>query len=136
MTDLLTDLTNATEGSRDLSDRVLLALDWSYAGPAKDHPFRDPSGRVIGSITSLPNPTVNLQDAVDLVARGWWLTIEDMRRGKDGKYCHAKLTRDADIAGRDLDDWESLEIEARNYLNPACAVCAAVLQAREEDART
>lgn len=67
MTDLITRLEQAKEGSRELSDEVLLALGWktgigTHADFTKFHaPDGSPASR------DRPDPTTNLQDAVDLV---------------------------------------------------------------------
>ena len=77
MTDhkLIRDLEKAREGSRELSDRVLLACGFSYIG---DGPY--PVGVWLHAkrgikfrYHELPDPTRNLQDAVD------WVVPEDMR---------------------------------------------------------
>ena len=101
MTDLLTDLTNATEGSRDLSDRVLLALGWEKSSELYDIWLKPrPNSQFVHHS---PNPTVNLQDAVDLIPDGQLYTVGTFPRGGDpfasvgtGKlYCNANAPTDA-----------------------------------------
>ena len=75
-TDLIRDLEAATEGSRELSDRVLLACGWAVHKASELTPtwFVDPTGkRHIHSLSqglrvgTLTDPTRSLDDALALV---------------------------------------------------------------------
>lgn len=87
---LLADLERATDGSRDLSDQVLLAAGWRVERP-RDCGVKDQSGDCFGCGNKVPakgecavpqsnwnwtprnrpNVTENLQDALLLVPEGW-----------------------------------------------------------------
>lgn len=67
---LMSRLRDAAEGSRELSDEVLLALGWKRA-PS----WRSPDGKVFPH--AIPNPTVSLDDAVALVGTKYQWTIEE-----------------------------------------------------------
>ena len=68
MTDptLISDLERATEGSRELSDRVLVALGWKHISTKSIHWWINAAG-IECAPPDRPNPTVNLQDAVEMV---------------------------------------------------------------------
>lgn len=59
-TDLISRIEAATEGSRELSDECLLAVGWQKHYPG----MLRPDGHVI-PLHELPDPSQNLQDAVD-----------------------------------------------------------------------
>jgi len=67
MDDLIGALEAATEGSRELSDRVLMACGWVRKSVFEFTP-PDRGGR---NYDFCSDPTRNLQDAVDLVPTGW-----------------------------------------------------------------
>lgn len=73
MPDLIADLEAASEGSRELSDRCLTAVGWTY----HNKPFWCYPNR--------PDPTRNLQDTVDvMVPKGapWSISQSDDRDDK------------------------------------------------------
>ena len=75
MTDLITKLENAEKGSRELSSEVLVACGWTYdekrpAGAGHTGWYLPNGGALFTLHTHLffaPDPTRNLQDAVNLV---------------------------------------------------------------------
>ena len=67
MTDLLSRLQQASEGSRELSDEMLLACGWKIGEGSW---FIDPSGSKFLP-DDRPDPTRSLDDAVALVPEGW-----------------------------------------------------------------
>lgn len=76
---LIADLKNATEGSRKLSDRMLLACGWFWC-PTGDHekPFDKwtaPNGDHYSPTEAHPSPTENLGDAVALLSKERWWTL-------------------------------------------------------------
>lgn len=73
MTDLLQALTKGP-GSRELSDRVLLSWGWGY----RNGGWSDPHGEFVchqDAYALRPDPTRNLQHAVDGVPEGWFWTV-------------------------------------------------------------
>ena len=101
---LIAELESAQEGSRALSDEVLLALGWKREqvslSPPGLHSWKMPDGTWA---EGLPDPTRDLQDIVDLVPERWGWSISDTGSGliyqKDkipGEYGHPIL---ADIDG-------------------------------------
>lgn len=76
---LISKLEKAKEGSRAMSDGVLLVLGWTQSKP--DHwkigelAWKIPQGEWAGQP---PDPTRDLQDAVDLVPEGW--IVADLRQ--------------------------------------------------------
>jgi len=80
MTTLLTQLETAQEGSRELSDAMLEELGWRQDHDADPTWYertlwRKPDGSL--HLEPDPDPTRNLQDAVDLVPDGWGWQIQD-----------------------------------------------------------
>ncbi len=71
---LIAELEQAQEGSWQLSDEVLLALGWKIGKPRRAWaPNRD---FYFGN--QIPDPTRNLQDAVDLVPEGHPWTLDSI----------------------------------------------------------
>ena len=86
---LIARLEKAEEGSRALSDEVLVALGWTRSskatvaytsgGDRRVDGWGDPSGVWYGlSANSRPDPTENLQDTVDLVPDGHPWTLDSI----------------------------------------------------------
>ncbi len=123
MTDLLTALTDATEGSRELSDRMLLS--WGWEPPKLDdistdyYPFWV-FNRQTWTNGLQPDPSRNLQDALDGVPEGWqW----DVR--------HAEFPQTRPTAFCWPSGQRSGHANAAN--TPALALCIAIEKARQED---
>lgn len=130
--ELIAELERAEEGSRELSDKVLLAAGWQRLtkGAAKqpgDTGWRMPDGAPLYSthphLFGAPDPTRSLDAALTLVPEGWiWrcdggsgsgfaVIGKPTAKGNFGlphKYCAGAMT-------------------------PALALCIASLRAREEE---
>lgn len=81
MSDLLDRLQNATEGSRQLSDHVLLELGWTFKQweqRRKKVPYDwiTPDGQGVVEYGKQPDPSRNLQDAVSLRPAAEGLSIK------------------------------------------------------------
>lgn len=138
MTDLIERLETAESGSRELSDEVLLALDWTYAlkssaitgsGGGDIEMWHSPAGLMHHG--PRPSPAESVDDALSLVPDGYWLTLQRSKSVGHPPQCHAKLYGDADTLDRDMEDWEEYEYVANNFATPALALCAAILRAHE-----
>ena len=71
-------------GSRELSDECLLAVGW-HVGMVDGTPtWRDPNGQV-WVYRGRPDPSQNLQDALDWMVPGRGLMYLNIRRYSDGK---------------------------------------------------
>ena len=124
MTDLLSELEQATNGSRELSDKVLLAIGWQFPDDW------EPKGLSHGNLVSpngetishhlRPNPTENLQDALELVPEGWYPVLEPYINDADLVVYCADLFRP---------NWG--EREPCRAHTPTLAFCIATLKARE-----
>lgn len=111
LSDLIARLEAATEGSRELSDEVLVAL-WV----TRDDGWVKPNGDVC-EWGDEPNCTESLDDALGLVPEGWGWMVE----GRHGKgQATVYLTGD--------EHWPLLAAAT-----PALALCAAILRAKEAD---
>lgn len=112
MTDLIERLSAATEGSRDLSDEVLVACGWKerhdrlWETPDKE--WCHPDDR--------PNPTVSLDDALRLVPEGWIAYLE---------VCPAPYPSYATILYEPRNKWHGEAATA------PLALCIAILRAKE-----
>ena len=121
---LLTDLQSATEGSRELSDRMLLACG-EYTLDA-DGCYRDYQGYA-RAMVGRPNPTQNLQDAVSLVPEGTWYW-HIRKHSSSGRRHDAIVTlrKPGETADR-------CQFQAR-HRTPAIALCIAIIKAMEAKA--
>lgn len=138
MDDLIAELERAEEGSRELSDKALLASGWTY-GPyqysgksfsTSGEGWIKPGGEpwMLGA-DSRPDPTRNLQDALGLVNGAWW---------------EVRQTHSADSPIRHFGGNEGM-FSARvgnawgepghlgKHNKPALALCIACLKAREAE---
>ena len=121
-TALIAKLEKAPEGSRALSDEVLLALGWTqYRMPnwkAGRLAWKKPDGR--GAGPEAADPTRNLQDVVDLVPEGWFWRV--------GVYSNRRpsaIITKAD--GVPPTKWSY----APDAATPTLALCIAILRAME-----
>lgn len=115
MTDLLTQIQNATGGSRELDVEIGEACGYmraSQIGPYRRYRALHPNGRTI----DLPHFSTNIQDVVSLVPRdatAWSLNVEDGQ-------CQALIFRDGDgVIGRG------------DAPTPALALCEAIIKAHQ-----
>ena len=120
MTDLIKRLEEAAEGSRRLSDEVLLACGWElfydYADRRKvPYDWKTPDGRIVG-YGEQPDPATSIDDALTLIPEGWALT--NMRAIKD-HFCVC------------LDNKPECTVVCGSGKTIALAICAAALRARE-----
>jgi hypothetical protein len=142
MLDLISRLESAAEGSRELSDDVLLACGWekTFDGVACDY-WAPPhtAGRVYSD--NRPSPTESVDDALELVPEGW--TWCGSGYDEDGGYSDTTDFRKPYmcIAGpmeeRGGDFYEPPEPHRETHearaATPALALCAAILRATTED---
>ena len=138
MTDLkslIAELEQAKEGSRELSDKVLLACGWRYekiadgvgfsGKPRQQDTWIDPTGvpwtRSVKS--KRPSPTESLDDAMTLVLECSYIdmTIEPVREDCD-RVCLAVIRIDNDTRF------------SGTSTTPALTLCIAALKARIEAA--
>lgn len=131
MNDLMAQLEAAREGSRELSDQVLLAVGWFVdtmtvqgCGVKEVEIWCCPDGAGAGSYETArrPNPTRNVQDAIDCVvpAKCSW----EVRENKFTNEGHAWV-------------YDPNDNELRTYGKstvPALAFCIACLRAQENTA--
>lgn len=112
MTDLIERI-KAGPGSRELSDKCLLAVGWVFRDNGRDLArWISPRGEVWEPYEQ-PNPSQNLQDAID------WMVPEDAQWSMDAR---------AEAAIAYVGPTNENEGDA---LKPALALCAAALRARE-----
>ena len=123
MTDLIRDLEDATEGSRELSDRVLLACGWANIVTA--------TGDVLWRLPPSeewkfppPNPSQSLDDALALVPEGWWYSL----RSPNDIVPYDKF----EFSIQPPSQTAAFAVEADGSTAPL-AVCLAVLKAQEQD---
>jgi len=109
MTDLITRLGSAAEGSRELSDEVLRAMGWRNTWPMK-------------SDGGKPDPTRSVDDALALVPDGWH-TGSAFERGSRGRWLW--------VLGRGGGDHRD-DTTGRGD-TPALALCAALLRMKENE---
>ncbi len=113
---LIKRLEEAKEGSRELSDEVLVALGWRIGkprrawAPNRDFYFDD----------QVPDPSRNLQDAVDLVPEGW---AGGGRLVGEPPYAMELLNTNEDESG--------FVNSSANTPAPALALCIAILRTME-----
>ena len=122
---LIAELEAAKEGSRTLSDKVLLACGWSYE-PNRYGPggpqwgggglWTDPLGIGTAASDPRPSPTESLDAALTLVPDGWAVELTG-EKGSQG--WGVRLTSDASQETMGL------------ALTPALALCIAALKARD-----
>lgn len=128
MTNALIEELQAGPGSRELSDRVLLALGWRKVlrDAADDDPNQhpvtilfSPENQGYGVNTNYhwtgrqrPDPSRNLQDAVDLVPEGMLFAVG---LSEDGPYCQWEVHNHCDDGLAPT---------------PALAICIAIIKAR------
>lgn len=80
----------------------------------------------------VPHFTGSLDVAGMLVPDGWLTTLHiHENRSVKRAVCHAELTHDADMTGRDLNIDAPYDVEAINAPNAAIALCTAALKARK-----
>lgn len=127
LTSLIARLESAGEGSRELSDAVLVALGW-VRSPDRDEPgfveddWIDPEG---GRWWPAPDPAVSLDDALALVDEGWQWLLRGL--GWYGQRPAAKLEF---IVSDATDGMRTIWGKAAT---PALALCAAILRAKGTD---
>ena len=111
---LISELEAAKEGSRALSDEVLTACDaWERTA--------------VGEI--FPDPTGNLQDAVDLVPEGWGgCRVIEERTGRGRAFIGPA---GAAPSGQAWAGYEVKNGEPINIATPALALSIAILKAME-----
>ena len=110
MTDLIPKLEAAPEGSRELSDEVLLAFGWTHDGEY----WLDANNTNRCKFDAALDPTRSIDDIVALVPEGWFGEI------RFGKIAWAWLR----LGEGDL-------IRAYDIATPALALCIACLEAQE-----
>ena len=134
---LIAELESAKEGSRELSDRVLLACGWRYekikrgigfsGKPKLEDAWLDPT-RVpwTGAVKSKrPSPTESLDDAVAVVPEGWeW--------GIGSGWSHKSAARPpiAQLVYLDMSTGKQTTI-TENGNTPVLALCIAALKTRD-----
>ena len=116
---LIAALERAEEGSRELSDEVLLALGWGTRLEFTREVWVAPSG---DSSKHRSDPTRNLQGAVDLVPEGmdWW----EVGKVRDKPFMGRGTHRAA------IGKWGEPE-HYQHAMSPALALCVAILRAVE-----
>ena len=121
--ELVTELEQANEGDRELSDQVLRALGWKLKqlslSPPGMHGWQAPDGKWPGDP---PDPTRSLDDAVDLVPEGMGWSIEDTGYGL--------IYRKAKIEG---EAGHPILAETNGYggIAPSIGICILILKAVE-----
>ena len=111
---LITELEKAEEGTRALSDEVLLLSGWSVESQLSGHMWVTPDGGYLERDLDRPHPTGNLQDAVNLVPEGeWWSLCVNL---DDREICEAEV-------GGCSGDNQGLAA------TPALALCICILKA-------
>jgi hypothetical protein len=142
LSDLITKLEAATEGSRELSDEVLLACGWVREGtrdPRLDC-WRDPQGNVYdhwndphGRATQVvprPSPTESIDAALTLVPDDWGYVSVSMLRGGSSEAFMLEKDYSPPGDGHIDDEW-SQWLEKAFHTSPALAICIAALKAIE-----
>lgn len=127
--DLIERLVLAEEGSRELSDEVLLALGWrqymsgtaASAALAWGYMYWS-NGNRVWTEDSRPSPTTNLQEAVNCVPEGWVLLRLEQLPEPAG-YCASLAATGKGAHGENL----ACGNVAEGF---ALALCAAILRAR------
>jgi hypothetical protein len=121
--DLLRDLETAEAGSRELSDRVLLALGWMKDDYA---PWLRPDGVYLNPRNGGCNPTEDLNACVALVPEGWaWLV---QRVDAPGHASSADLW----IPAQRTQGLKKERARA-DAATPALAFCAALVRAKQSE---
>ena len=121
---LIQELERAKEGSRELSDKVLLACGWEReAGGTTNNNvifWRAPGSHWIAAGGGLPSPTENLQDVLRMLPSGWAgeVTVSLANRPQKANLWNGKFAPC------------SKETEGHGA-TPALALCIAALKARE-----
>lgn len=125
MTDILSQLERATEGSREISDGVLLVCGWKHrqsdfsevweAPDGKRYDYEDSPGLKVRPFPDRPDPSRNLQDAVSLVPEGREWSVTYLWEGRCGATCGRYH---ADFKGE----------------TPALALCIAIIKASKAEA--
>ena len=122
---LIAALERAEEGSRELSDEVLLALGWGTRLEFTREVWVAPSGN---SSKHRPHPTRNLQAAVDLVPEGWGWAAAELDQGEPSAVLtnrEPQLKPGTFDANPDKKDFRS------KAATPALALVIAILKAVE-----
>lgn len=126
--DLISRLETAAEGSRELSDEVLLALGWSDNDDEIEGYWIPPEGGRWGDRGERPDPTRSIDDALGLMLDGWW--VHHIHEARDIETWRANYRFNAKIC------------PPKNLTSPAfpsngstipLAVCAALLRAKEAE---
>lgn len=152
MTDLLTDLRAAKEGSRELSDQVLLAWGWTTTkvgmlaitggGGGEDTVWVSPTGALT---QHRPSPTESVDDALAGVPEGWAVTILAHWVGLASENPHQQVTvalrspdaqykiADAPNQGGDYSEWliKGRDAHAIQQATIPLAICIATLEAEK-----
>ena len=133
MKDLITKLEAATEGSRELDEKVLRAVGWFTTDEdAPGYPdgtltiWHKPNGEAL-TILRLPQPTRSIDAALTLVPEGWLWSVH---KGCD----HYGMPIDQSLERYSAEVGECLErMRAKWYwaATPALALNIAVLKARQ-----
>jgi len=117
MTDLKTRLAQATEGSRELSDEMLLAC--GAESPSRAHPYHWilPNGNAV-LVGLRPDPSRSVDDVLALVPEGYDVDLKSARHR----------------AGWRVNLWEKDgTVWSADLAAPALALCLALLEAQEAD---
>jgi hypothetical protein len=130
-TALIAELEAAEKGSRELSDRVLLALGWVT--------FREygfiwwgKNKRSSGPEDDRPSPSESLDDVLAMVPEGWqWTGSNRAPKPHAGRaYIHNRELHFTGLGAAPNPAYRGFEATAAT---PALALCIVILQAKEAD---
>lgn len=123
--DLIQDLEKAETGSRELSDRMLLAFGWANK-TIEDMPYIywiNPSGQQIGRFHfDRPSPTESVDDALALVSEG--LRVHEFQQGDDDRWRCWIVAKHGSGGNSGRSEFGSTS---------AVTVCIAILKAKEKE---
>ena len=131
---LTADLEKAPEGSRDLSDRMLLANGWIKNPPGIRGIgwWQLPNGKHLHQ-SRLPDPSRSVDAALQLVPEGWdWMLFSNgvarlYRNGPEfGEVCRSLANNETPRPPQDK------HVGASESGDPALALCAAICRALME----
>jgi hypothetical protein len=114
--DLLRDLETAEAGSRELSDRVLLALGWMKDDYA---PWLRPDGVYLNPRNGGCNPTEDLNACVALVPESYAVGLE--------------IDMEGNATARLRAPWDLSPFKGHSLATPALAFCAALVRAKQSE---
>ena len=133
MTDLIARLEAAPEGSRELSDEVLLAVGWEHidTGDVREEQWVSPGGMYF-IVSPRPDPTRSIDDALKwMVPEGWsvanlWQAFKS--KPTNQPWWGAKLRRD--------EPYYFIPPSVLGRPTPALAITIAALKAKEATQQT